>query len=116
MATPAPMITFRHKRGDGWSRGGVAGIRTPDGALMDLTGWQVRSQARQKEDGALVCEFTCTLVDPITQAYITVQKDTTNWPAVLLLCDVEFRSPSGFPVSTPTFAIDVEEDQTQPLD
>lgn len=112
----ATMITFRHIRGDTWSQTGVAGIRTPDGALIDLTGWQLRSQARKKDDGALVCEFTCTLVNPITQVYRMEKQVTTDWPTEVLLADVQFTSPTGFVVSTPTFAIDVKEDQTRPLD
>jgi hypothetical protein len=114
MATTTP-ITFRHKRGDAWSRAGIAGIRTPDGQLMDLTGWQVRSQAREKDGGGLVCEFVCTLVDPITQTYTHAKQDTTAWPVCDLLCDVEFTSPTGFNVSTDTFEIKVLEDQTRPV-
>lgn len=109
------LTTFPHTMGDSWSRAGVAGIRAPDGTLLDLTGWQVRSQARDKDSGALVCEFACEIVDPLAQTYTQTALDTTTWPAGTLLSDVEFRSPSGFVVSTPVFAIAVAEDQTKPV-
>ena len=109
-----PMATYHHTLGDSWSRTGVANISNPDGTPMDLTGWQVRSQAREKDTGALVCEFACAL-DPISQAYTQTALDTTGWPVGALLSDIEFRSPAGFVVSTAVFAIHVRDDQTKPV-
>lgn len=105
--------SLTHRRGDTWSRVGIAGIKDHTGAAMNLTGWTVRSQGRHLDTGALVAEFVCTLTDPVAQTYTHVCNTTTQWPDDME-CDVQFTSPSGFVVSTPVFRIRVDPDVTQP--
>lgn len=102
-----------HKRGDSWSYIGKAGIKDASGALLDLTGWEIASQARVAKTGVVVATFDCAWIDPAEQTYTHQALDTTGWPLGDIELDVQFTSPSGFVVSTPTAVLSIVKDVTR---
>ena len=76
-----------------------------DGTPIDLTGYTVRSQIRQRVGGDLVAEFECGFVDAAQGIIVrrlsgaisgTLPVTSTKFDcATLLWSDLEIRSPSG---------------------
>jgi hypothetical protein len=103
----------KHKKGDTWSLAAQADVRDlATGNKADLTGWQIASQLRAADSGALITDFVCTLVDPAAQTFTHVAANTTTWPEGLAVLDVQFTSPSGQTVSTDTATIRIVPDVT----
>lgn len=103
-----------HKRGDSWSYIGTAGIKDPQGALIDLTAWTIASQAKNPATGELVATFTCAWISAVDQTYTHQLLDTTGLPLSIIELDVQFTSPSGFVISTPTTTVTIVKDVTAP--
>lgn len=103
-----------HKRGDSWSYIGTAGIKDPQGALIDLTGWTIASQAKNPATGQVVATFACAWADPVQQTFTHQALDTSAWPLSTIELDVQFTSPGGFVISTPTTTVTVIKDVTSP--
>ena len=103
---------MQHKRGDSWSYIGIADIRSPDGTLIDLPGWSIASEGRTGS-GALVQTFSMDWIDPVAQTYSMQAMNTRDWKLGTLNLDIQFSSPSGFVISTPTAAIEIVNDVTK---
>ena len=105
------MADFKIKRGDYFELLVVVSV---DGALVDLTGWTARSQARSSTD-ALVYEFPVAIPDPTNSTvYLTAdQAITEGWAVGVIFCDVEVIDPDGRKTSSETFTIEVEKDITK---
>ena len=103
------MITIPAKRGDTFKVRATARIA---GVVVDLTGWTIRCQIRNK--GELISTVTVVYVDRVNGVYDLVVEPvgTALWPPVLMLSDIEYTNPSGIVASTETFAIDGLEDET----
>jgi hypothetical protein len=103
---------WRHKYKDSWSFIGKASIKNTEDVLIDLTGWSIKSQLR-KTDGSLIVTFDCSWVDPVQQTYLHQCLKTCSWPSnTECRLDIQFTSPSGFVISTPTLVVFVEKDVT----
>lgn len=102
------------KRGDGFALPGRVQLTTGDA-------WTASAQLRRANGdlaAALQVQLTPdTSVEPWThQVLITpANPDTSAWPVEVLRCDIEFRADGGLPISTPTFGVRVQRDETRPL-
>lgn len=96
------------KRGDTFL---VEGTVSDGGTAQDITGWSIRSQLRFGQ--ALVAELEVEYVNRVQGRYRLHKADTTDWPAKLLLCDIEYTTAAGQIVSTETFEIDTKVDITR---
>lgn len=96
----------KHKRGASWSYIGTPDIKGPDGALLDLTGWQIASVGKNQAGEPLVT-FECQWQDAPRQIFTHQVIDTTAWPLGPLEIDVVFTSPAGFKVYTPTTRVEI---------
>lgn len=80
---------------------------------LDMTGWEVRSQMRRKDTGALVADLVHVWTDRATGKYSLQALDTTGWPITTLAWDVQFTGPDGFVTSSETQYIRIKADQTR---
>lgn len=108
---------FEFVRGDTFSVFNTTAltIETVSGTISDFTGWSGASQIREARTKALVADLTFEWVDASAGLWrIKSSSATTDWPVKLLLCDVEFTSPTGEVVSTRAFGVNILEDITTP--
>jgi hypothetical protein len=102
------MLTLNFKRGDTFR---LDGTYMEDGEAAALpTG--IRSQLRDA-NGNLITELTVTRTDADHGLYSLSCSDSSGWIAGrLLFGDVQFTNASGVVVSTETFTVNVQADQT----
>lgn len=106
-------IVYTFKRGDDFS---IPMNLTDPGnadAPVDITGWTITSQVRYAKE--LIDNLNVTVTDAANGLF-TISlgyTDTASWPIRRLKCDIQFDRPVLGRVSSQTFYIDVEEDQTQ---
>lgn len=81
--------------------------------LLDMTGWQVKSQVRRKDTDELVCELDFSWTNQVAGAYRLQAKDTTAWPLTQLAWDVQYTDPDGYVTSSETQYIRCTKDQTR---
>lgn len=107
------MATMKFKQGDTWQFVGYAGILNPAGDVIDITGWTIASQMRNKFSNAKICDFVCTLSSGPLQQFTHTLSDTSIFTPGVYEIDVQFTSPAGVKVSWPTSDVIVEKDITQ---
>lgn len=90
-------------------------LTNPDnnGSPVPITDWTIASQIRYAKK--LISDLSVTIVDgPAGQFTISLPKEQTAlWPVRKLKCDIQFDRPIEGRVSSQTFVVDVQEDQTQ---
>ena len=104
-------MAIAHKRGDTFE---IIVEFTLNGQVQDLTGWGIRSQIRDGNK-ALLKELDIVEIDfsEGTFALNCPASETVNWSPATYQCDIEFIDPSGFVVSSDTFAVNVIRDITR---
>ena len=121
------MEVIDHKRGDSF-RVDELGMLVQDDAgtltmivngvpmkarVLDMTGWAVASQLRNKQTGELVADLAHAWTDQATGKYSLTALDTTAWPVATLAWDVQFTDPDGFKTSSETRYIRIKADTTR---
>ena len=96
------------KRGDTFL---MEGTVMDGSSALDITGWSIRSHVRQGT--AMVAELEVEYTDRLTGRYRLRKNDTTEWPAKLLVCDIEYTTAAGPSASSVTFEIDTKADVTR---
>lgn len=91
-------------RGDSFVMKGKLG---QNGAVVDITGWEIRSQVRVGE--VLVAELDVEITDALKGEFILKALDTTNWPPTTLTFDVHYRTVEGYTHTTPHGRLMVKE-------
>ena len=99
---------IRHKRGDTFTA--AVTRRDSAGALVDLTGYTVRSHLRNGS-GALIAEFAVAHISTGVVTISATAAQTTLWPIATLKADIEYAS-AGTVQSSETIQISVAEDIT----
>jgi hypothetical protein len=104
-------MAITHKRGDTFE---VIVNFTLNGQPQDLNGWQLRSQIRAANK-ALLKELDIVVIDEAAGVFSLncPASETVNWTPAPYQCDIEFIDPSGFVVSSDTFAVNVIRDVTR---
>lgn len=104
------MITVDFKRGDTFL---LQGQVTVGDAAQSLTGWTVAAQVRNGT--VLLHALVLTWLNQATGLYQLSRPaaDTATWPTKLLVCDIQYTSPTGQVISTETFGINCIADVTQ---
>jgi len=81
--------------------------------VLDMTGWTVASQLRNKQTGELVADLVHAWTDQATGKYSLTALDTKGWPVGMLTWDVQFTAPDGFISSSETRYIRIKADTTR---
>lgn len=105
-------VVYEFKRGDDFVIPMTLTDPDNNGTPVDLTGWSIESQVRYAKK--LVSELSCTITDA-AQGQFTIslpKEQTVTWPIRKLKCDIQFDRPVEGRVSSQTFTIDCQEDQT----
>lgn len=106
-------VVYEFIRGDDFSIPMTLTDPDDNGSPVDITGWTITSQVRYSKK--LIDDVDITITDA-AQGEFTISVDKTNtaiWPARDLKCDIQFDRPVDGRVSSQTFIIRVQEDQTQ---
>ena len=104
---------IKHKRGDDFVL--AARVTEDDGATpINLTGWTIRAQIRTSTD-ALVAEIDVTVTDVADGRYTLIAAGTDGWPLGVHRADIEYIDQAGRVISTETFWVPVERDETRPV-
>lgn len=105
------MITIKFKRGDTFLRNCQI---SENGVPIDITGWTIRSQIRDKS-GVLVDNLVTSITNAATGSY-TINKSavsTASWIVGDHFMDIEFTTSAGSVMSTETVRIKIETDITK---
>lgn len=90
----------------------VNGASVP-ASYLDMAGWTVKSQIRNKATGELVSDMAFSWLDQSIGSYQIEVKDTSQWPLATLAQDIEFTDPIGYVSSSETIYIRCKIDQTR---
>lgn len=106
-------VVYNFKRGDDFNIPMTLTDPDNNGTPVDMTGWTVSAQARYGKN--LIETFSCVITDAVQgQFAITAPAaNTALWPVRELKVDIQFDRPVDGRVSSKTWYIQVEEDQTQ---
>lgn len=103
-------VVYLFKRGDDF----IISMTLQDGASnpVDITGWTISSSVTYARK--LISTLDCTITDGPNGVFTIALPfaQTAAWPVRKLKCDIQFDRPIEGRVSSKTFIIDVEEDQT----
>lgn len=79
---------------------------------VDITGWTIQCQVRYAKK--LISTMDVTITDATQGQFVIAlpKEQTALWPIRKLKCDIQFDRPVEGRVSSKTFIIEVEEDQT----
>lgn len=108
----ADTITYPFVRGDDFSITMTLTDPQNGNAPVDITNWTITSSVRYAR--RLIDDLDVTITDGLNGVF-TISKpraSTALWVIRTLKCDIQFDRPTGR-ISSQTFFIDVEEDQTQ---
>ncbi len=101
------------KRGDTFQLGGIA--KDSDGTPENLAGITLRAQARVAITGQLLAELTVSKSDQVEHpgefSISALAAVTAQWPATMLLIDIEQRVGSEV-ASSETLRLNIVEDVT----
>jgi hypothetical protein len=99
------------KRGDTFSLTNTVTDPNNGNAVVDITGWTIRSQIRRGKN--LTQELTVTITDAVNGVFTLVAPavDTAGWKVDTHTCDIQVTRPSGV-TSSETFNVVVCEDVT----
>ena len=105
-------VVYKFTRGDDFSIPMTLTNPQNNGSPVDITGWTIASQVRYA--GKLISDLSVVVTDAVGGAFtISLPKEQTiAWPIRELKCNIQFDRPVEGRVSSKTFIIDVEEDQT----
>jgi hypothetical protein len=103
--------SMTHKRGDTFSLSITVTDPNNGNAVVDITGWTIRSQIRRGKN--LTEELTVTITDAVNGVFTMVATDaqTALWKVDTHTCDIQVTRPSGV-TSSETFNVVVCEDVT----
>jgi len=91
--------------------------RTDAGTAVDLTGYTVSSQLRHPTTDELAATLTVTLsnqgTNPGEFVLSALPATTADLALGVYQCDVQFTSPGGVVVSSPTFEVELRKDVTR---
>ncbi|MDP2262683.1 MAG: hypothetical protein Q8K24_05940 [Hydrogenophaga sp.] len=102
-----------HKRGDTFSHAGEITVADAGTPVLDLTGWQGRSQVRSQLNDALIADLEFTWLDATQRLCALRCQDTSTWPLGEAEIDIQLTSPDGDVVSTGTTVFAVVKDVTR---
>jgi hypothetical protein len=105
------MSNITHKRGDTFE---VVVDFTLNGQVVDITGWQVRSQIRSATK-TLLKELDIVRLNDVTGTFSlnATSSETEAWQPGAYDCDIEFIDQLGFVISSDTFSVSVIRDITR---
>jgi hypothetical protein len=103
---------YQHKRGDTLDLSGQVTVTDGGQPVTDLTGWTGRSELR-RPDGMLIASLTFTWIDPMQRLVRLRATDTGRWALGAAEMDLQFTSPSGDVISTPTQQIEIVREVTR---
>lgn len=109
MADP---VVYEFVRGDDFTIPMTLTDPANNGQAVPITGWTIQSKVRYARK--LVSTLDVTITDGAAgQFTISLPKEqTASWPVRKLKCDIQFDRPVEGRVSSKTFIIDCQEDQT----
>ena len=104
-------VTYPFIRGDDFKITMTLTDPQNNNAPVDITNWAITSQIRYAR--RLVDNFIVTLEDGLNGVFSIsrASTDTANWPTRTVKCDIQFDRSEGR-ISSNTFLIEVQEDQT----
>jgi len=98
-----------HKRGDTFD---YSGVLRNGGQVEDFTGWTLAAEIRQQSSLTLVATLQATWVDAETGLLRLRATNTTSWRPGRAVMDVQFTTPTGDIVSSPTVPLVIVQDTT----
>ena len=100
---------MKFKAGDTFDYSGPAEIVDYAGSPVAMNDWTLTSKVRFPDQGRVVALSASWLGSDFTHVRVA-SLDTDDWPPGPADIDIEFTSPAGVVVSTPTLRFCVEED------
>ncbi|HWO99761.1 MAG TPA: hypothetical protein VNL74_03955 [Methylococcus sp.] len=82
------------------------------GPAIDLSGWTIRSQIRDRRD-ALLADLSAAILDAAAGSFRLTGPATSTWAPGSYRMDIEYTDPGGRVVSTETLEVRVIEDVTR---
>lgn len=112
----ADYVTYDFKRGDDFYIPMTLTDPANNGTPVDITDWTIAAQVRYARK--LIADLQVLITNPLLGQFVLVHPytQTHQWPIRLLKCDIQFDPPAGRRISSKTFLINCEEDQTQDVD
>ena len=106
-------VTYEFVRGDDFLIPMTLTDPDNNGVAVDISAWTIASQVRYARK--LISDLTVTItIGAAGEFTISLPSaQTATWLARKLKCDVQFDRPVDGRVSSQTFIIDCQEDQTQ---
>jgi hypothetical protein len=95
-----------HRQGDSWVYVGKASVKTIDGELVNVVGWDI-SSAVKRANGDLIANIDTTWVSTAEQTFTHTKLDTTAWPLGTQYFNIKLTSPEGEIISSTPAAVTI---------